>query len=91
MKIKVIHIRSIYDEDRDLYEITANDMQGRQYLLRGVALPFLRAQTLIAKIARAGEINVELWDCRTPYGTEAWLLDGCEEREMEDERFGYGW
>ena len=38
---------------------------------------------------KGGSIDPDLWNCYTPYGTNAWLLDGHEERQIEDERFGY--
>ena len=76
--------------------IMAYDAQGREYTLltpEGVIRTFSRAteaRRFEAKVAAKGEINANLWSCRAPYGTEAWLIDGEEQRQIEDERWGWG-
>jgi len=52
-------------------------------------LPLWSAEALLAKVKARGSVDVNLWICHAPYGTDAWLLDGNEERQIEDERFGY--
>lgn len=75
--------------------IMAYDKDGREYLLMnqdGGCVTFPRhtdACRFAKKVADKGEINLDLWSCRTPYGSSAWWIDGMEERQIEDERFGY--
>jgi hypothetical protein len=47
------------------------------------------ASGLAAKVKERGNINLAYWSCHVPYGSAAWLLDGCEQRQIEDERDGY--
>lgn len=71
------------------WTVQAYDAQGREYTLANVALPLWSAEALLAKVKARGSVDVDLWLCRAPYGTDAWLLDGCEDRWIEDERSGY--
>jgi len=71
------------------WTIQAHDAEGREYYLANVALPLWSAESLLAKVKARGSVDVNLWLCHAPYGTDAWLLDGNEERQIEDERFGY--
>lgn len=89
MQIAITSAQICATHDGQAYTILANDKDGRQYYLTDDALPFHRAMNLLKRVKLAGEINANLWDCHVPYGTAAWLLDGMEERQIEDERFGY--
>ena len=77
------------------FTVMAKDAQGREYILSdGEGFPrvmsYCIADGLVSEIkARGYTINPDYWGVRTPYGTEAWLLDGMEERTIEDERFGF--
>lgn len=74
--------------------IMAYDSEGREYTLLtpdGDIRTFAYARDarrLEAKVAAKGQINADLWACRAPYGTLAWLIDGEEQRQIEDERWG---
>lgn len=71
------------------WTVTCADAQGRQYYLINAGLSKCIAEGLAVKVNARGAINADLWNCYVPYGTDAWLLDGCEERQIEDERFGF--
>jgi wobble nucleotide-excising tRNase len=94
MKIKITHT-DISSLEADAYVIMAYDAQGREYTLltpEGDFCTFDRATTarrFEAKVAAKGAINADLWTCRAPYGTEAWLADGMELRAIEDEQAGW--
>ena len=47
-----------------------------------------RAVSFASKIEDRGYLDVNLWDCRIPYGSNAWISDGMEQRTIEDERNG---
>jgi hypothetical protein len=73
------------------FVVMAWDADGREYALGDATypilpMPFPKASKLKERVADRGSIDPDLWACRTPYGTNAWLLDGCEERQIEDER-----
>lgn len=77
------------------FTIYAYDAQGREYILLkedGTFRTFpdaLIARRQEARVKSLGVIDADLWTCRAPYGTEAWLIDGEEERQIEDERMGW--
>jgi len=89
MKWKINGVNVWYDEDAENFGVTARDGQGRVFYLIGVALPLQRAIDLSDRVRERGEIDLNLWHVHIPYGTEAWLIDGMEQRQIEDERFGY--
>ena len=97
MKVKVKNIRVfVIENDAHIgYGITANDRYGREYsLLDGDngyrVMSYVKSEMVIDKIKAAGSmISMDHWAVHIPYGTEAWLMDGMEERQIEDERFGY--
>lgn len=93
-KIALTHVSVDYFE-ADRWVVMGADADGREYVLNddhGLrAMPEYKAQAVVAKINAAGKvINPMLWSCRAPYGTSAWMLDGMEERMIEDERM-FGW
>ena len=77
------------------FSIMGTDKQGREYVLSDGdgfvrVMSYTKADMVMDAIKAAGYmINPEHWGVRAPYGTEAWLLEGMEERQIEDERFGY--
>lgn len=77
------------------YTIFAYDAQGREYILLNEKGDFrtfpdaLRARRQEARVKSAGVIDADLWTCRAPYGSQAWLDDGEELRQIEDERYGW--
>jgi hypothetical protein len=89
MQIAITNAQVCATHDGQAYTILAGDQDGRQYYLAEVALPYRRAVDLLGRVKQAREININLWHCHVPYGTAAWLIDGMEERQIEDERFGY--
>ena len=77
-----------------LWVVQAWDAKGREYTLGDATYPirplsFDRATAVVEKVKIAGKINRDLWSMRVPYGTDAWLEDGMEDRQIEDEKFGY--
>jgi hypothetical protein len=89
MQIKIENAEPYLNADATSWTVTCNDAQGREYYLADATLELINARALAAKVNAKGQINVDLWLCHVPYGTSAWLLDGCEQRQIEDERFGY--
>jgi len=91
MEIEITHTDIACISD-DQVGIMAYDAQGREYVLldsNGAFVTFNRATTarrFESTVAAKGKINADLWACRVPYGTEAWLIDGEEQRQIEDER-----
>jgi hypothetical protein len=94
-KVKTAYIAFADTEDARSYLVMASDKHGYEYTLLNEEgdlrhLSFFKANMIVDKIKANGNvINPDYWACHAPYGTEAWLLDGMEERQMEDERFGY--
>ena len=82
----------------DLFAVTASDAAGRHYThwrhfdATTERSAYTRACLLRAKVAAAGEIELEHWDVHIPYGTDAWLEDGMEVTLMDDEELYHkGW
>ena len=74
-----------------LWLVQAHDADGREYTLGDEKYPLLplefsAASRVSDRVKEAGDIDPALWGCRAPYGTNAWIIDGMEEREIEDER-----
>jgi hypothetical protein len=91
MNVTITHtdITNVSDHDI-LFAVVAYDAQGREYtLLEPMFERATDARRLEAVVAAAGVIDADQWACRAPYGTEAWLIDGCEQRQIEDEREGW--
>ena len=97
MKAQVKNIRIFFVDyaANNGFGIMANDRDGREYVLLDSdggyrVMSYVCADKVVAKIKAAGcVVSVEHWDVRAPYGTQAWLIDGMEQRQIEDERFGY--
>lgn len=89
MQVKIKNAAQYLNADGKAWTVTCNDDQGREYYLADATLTLFNARSLAAKVNDKGEINIDLWICNVPYGTDAWLLDGCEDRQIEDERFEY--
>jgi hypothetical protein len=89
MQVKTSNAAPCLNPNGTNWTIACSDAQGRQYWLADATLPLINARALAAKVNAKGEINADLWLCHVPYGTDAWLLDGHEDRQIEDERFGY--
>jgi len=80
-----------YHEELKVWEVQCCDMDGRVYTHMKQFNTAAGACALLAKVAEAGKIDLEHWNCRVPYGTEAWLEDGMEVTLMDDEeRFRKG-
>ena len=89
VKIKVDYAQVTMDFG-DRWVVMVSDEQGREYSRSDVN--FIEHDNAVAfrdRIKERGYLNAELWDCRVPYGTEAWLSDGMEQRTIEDERHGF--
>lgn len=93
--IQILNPRITYFDEANGFTIIATDKQGREYVLSDGdgyvrAMPYVKADMVLHAIKAAGNIiNPDHWGVRAPYGTEAWLIDGEEDRQIEDERFGY--
>lgn len=90
-KIKTASVASYGD---GLWAIEAHDAAGREYTLLDQdgfvrTIPYDRAVEVANAVKAKGTIDGNLWSYRIPYGTAAWLSEGMEERQIEDERFGY--
>ena len=89
VKVDVDWAQVTFDWD-NRFVVIVTDRQGREYtrsdvnfINRDNAIKF--ADTIKAR----GYLNADLWNCRIPYGSEAWDLDGMEERTIQDERAGF--
>ena len=89
MEVKIENAYPVRNEADSGFTVMALDADGRQYYLQDIAVAFDRADRLADKVKERAFINLDLWFCHVPYGTTAWLLDGMEQRQIEDERFGY--
>jgi len=97
MQVKVKNVRIFFVDcvPHSGFGIMANDQDGREYVLLDSAgdhrvMSYVKADMVVDKIKAAGHmVCLEHWDVRAPYGTQAWLIDGMEQRQIEDERFGY--
>ena len=97
MKVQVKNIRVFFIEhaSHSGFGIMANDRFGYEYVLIDSdgdyrTMSYVKADMIVDKIKAAGNmVSPEHWSVRAPYGTEAWLMDGMEDRQLEDERFGY--
>lgn len=89
MRHEINDARICYNGDETGFTVIAYDKDGRRFDLIGAAFSYDRAEKLAAKVKDRGSIDPNLWNCYAPYGTDAWMLDGMEERQIEDERFGY--
>lgn len=92
-----IQLTSVYADctvegDALRFHVIGHDAQGREYVHEATWERFLSAhvaEKIVNRVKAAGlVINLAHWDCRAPYGTEAWLIDGIEERAIEDEKAG---
>ncbi len=77
-------------EDNGDYFIVASDKEGREYTLDKVLTAEQAAKTYVAISLAEYKIDAGHWNMRIPYGTDAWLNDGMEERQIEDEKMGLG-
>jgi hypothetical protein len=80
--------------DDDGWAVEARDKDGRIFYRSNPDASPLHmskaiASGLAAKVKERGNINLAYWSCHVPYGSAAWLLDGYEQRQIEDERDGY--
>lgn len=70
----------------DKWDVTCTDKEGREYW-REIHSENLEAMyDLSTKVNQRGKIDINYWSCRTPYGSLAWELDGCEYDVMLWER-----
>lgn len=92
MKVRLteVHADCTVEGDALRYHVIGHDRAGREYVHEATWERFLLAHQASALVARiqAADMVIDLahWDCRAPYGTEAWLADGMEERAIEDEK-----
>ena len=87
--IKIENAEASYNGDMNSWTVYCNDAEGRQYYRTDLKLALHVANDLAKKVNERGTINADLWACHVPYGSEAWEIEGCEQRQIEDERFGY--
>jgi len=97
MQVQVKNVHSVFVDyaPQSGFGIMAHDSDGREYVLLDSdgdyrVMSYVKADMVVDRIKAAGHmISLEHWSVRTPYGTQAWLIDGMEQRQIEDERFGY--
>lgn len=97
MRVQLKNIRIFFVDyaTQSGFGIMANDSDGREYVLLDSdgdhrVMSYVKADMVVDRIKAAGHmVSSEHWDVRAPYGTQAWLIDGMEQRQIEDERFGY--
>lgn len=95
MKQRLKNLRPLFVEEGPGFIVMANDDDGREYTLLDEGghyrmMSYVKADMVIDRIKAAGYmVNLEHWSCRAPYGSRAWLIDGEEERCIEDERYGF--
>mgnify|MGYP003147516636 CR=1 FL=1 len=69
--------------------VFAVDERGGEHYHEREDLTYNQVNDLVRRVREAGEINEEHWPgYRAPYGTQAWLDDGCEEAQIWEERYG---
>ena len=76
-------------DGKTLFHLMAYDAEGREYSHYYNFHDRDRADVLAKKVNDRGYINHDHWGCRVPYGSNAWLSDGMEDRLIEDEKNGY--
>jgi hypothetical protein len=74
-----------YNDHLKTWEVKVIDPDGRVYTLARQFNTALDAATIMAKIAERGFIDPTYWNCRVPYGSNAWDDDGMEVALMDDE------
>lgn len=95
MKQRLKNPRCLFVEEGPGFIVIANDDEGREYTLLDEnnhyrMMSYVKADMVIDRIKAAGYmVNPKHWSCRAPYGTNAWLIDGEELRQIEDERYGF--
>jgi hypothetical protein len=78
-----------YDDVLDKFVVEVSDNKGRCYTHYYRFKSIHQAIKLAERVVEAGQIDPDHWDVYVPYGTEAWLDDGFEQRTIEDERDGF--
>jgi len=71
------------------WDVTCADKEGREYWREVHTEDWEAMDRLAVKVNQHGKIDSQYWSCRTPYGTLAWELDGCEYDVMLWERQNY--
>lgn len=92
--VQLVHV--YYDDsqaDHSMFWVVGSDADGREYtrFAEDADLCQERIDTLAKRNNVIDRDELAEWDVRAPYGTRAWEFDGCEEREIEDERDGMGY
>lgn len=89
LKVAVDWAEVSVDWDQRFVVVVA-DKEGREYTRPDVNfIDPEKAKTFAAKIEERGFLDGNLWNCRIPYGSNAWISDGMEERTYWDERNGF--
>lgn len=88
MKIKIAKNSARFAStiNNETWDVTCTDPEGREYWRDLHSNDWEAMSSLADKVNQRGEIDIEYWSCRTPYGTLAWELDGCEYDLMRWER-----
>lgn len=89
MMTKIKNAHCFFDQEIGGWTVSCDDAEGRQYYRTDLKLSMCIASGLARKINERGTINADLWQCHVPYGSVAWELEGHEQRQIEDERYGY--
>ena len=76
----------IIDEvDNGTFRLLCFDFEGREYLHYFPFRSRSQAVFLKEKVEIEGTIDSAYWDCRVPYGSDAWDNDGMEVTLMDDQ------
>jgi len=91
MRVKLTVVGISQHPRTGMWMVEGADAQGRAYTHTQAFKYRQGADILMLRIERAGLIiNDEHWDMRVPYGTNAWLIDGYEAKQIQDEKDGLG-
>ena len=75
-------------DGRTIFLVMSYDAEGREYHHDHDFYHWDDADALAKKVNDRGYINQDYWGCRVPYGSNAWISDGMEDRWIEDEKNG---
>jgi hypothetical protein len=97
MKVQIKNVRIFFIDDQEFsgFGIQARDQDGREYYLLDEhgdyrVMSYYKADSVVDRIKAANHmVSLDQWLVRTPYGTNAWMIDNMEDRQIEDERYAY--
>ena len=88
MKITATYIDIMRGDNDGEMLVRAGDKDGREYIFPRTFTPAGAAEFYCRLTDAEYKIDTARWEMRIPYGSNAWLMDGMEERTIEDEKMG---